>query len=351
EKSDTKKRKRQCTTTLPSLEWLRNLAKNPIHPHIEPLPLINKWKYHRNEAPWKQILLTREALRQKIETPQLSALQKKHKMHPSMYDDGYLSNNERPRCSQRILAAAKDHPPFKGSDHPSPESSSSGSGDYDESSDDKKAYDSSFWFLHHRRKRSHIGPLHQVDLPEYCGVNYSSDPKLLGTRVWPLDKAEPNRGLIERDPIGKGRLESCGCEFPGCPDCARFHIREKRIRTMLELRSAFYAWKMDDMGEYVAFSWTKGEEKKFHDTVETMPPDNNFWDELFKRFPEKGRASLVRYYFNVFLLRRRSQQNRNSSSNIYSDDEESELGPVANRFGHGVGNSSESIFCSPNKPH
>ncbi|CAA3012480.1 Hypothetical predicted protein [Olea europaea subsp. europaea] len=98
----------------------------------------------------------------------------------------------------------------------------------------------------------------------------------------------------------------------------------------LELGSAFYGWKFDNVGEEVALSWTKGEENKFQDIVKSKPSCVYFWDELFNVLPCKGRVSLVSYYYNVFLLQHRGYQNRTYTSNIDSDDEESdssEFGP------------------------
>lgn len=98
----------------------------------------------------------------------------------------------------------------------------------------------------------------------------------------------------------------------------------------LELGSAFYGWKFDNVGEEVALSWTKGEENKFQDIVKSKPSYVYFWDELFNVLPCKGRESLVSYYYNVFLLQHRGYQNRTYTSNIDSNDEESdssEFGP------------------------
>ncbi|KAK6162304.1 hypothetical protein DH2020_002145 [Rehmannia glutinosa] len=345
----SRKRKRECCMGM--LNWIRKVAKDPCNPDIEALPERHKWKCYGTEVQWKQNLLAREAmlLKKNVDaSSQQSVWQKKQKMHPSMYDDDQCGS-ERLRCSQRLLFA-KDSSRKECHQRLSSESSSS-----DFQSDDDKLCDSTADSAHFRRrqKRIPIGPLFQADLPDFCGADYESDSKCLGTKFWPLDKNEPNKSLIERDPIGKGRRESCGCQFPGSLECVKFHVREKRVKLKLELGSAYYKWKFDGMGEIVALSWTKEDEDKFQDIVESnrLSSEKYFWDELFKFFPKKGRENLVSYYFNVFLLRRRGCQNRSGTSNIDSDDEESEFGPIGNRFGQIAAKSPGSIFCSPKKSH
>ncbi|KAH6789238.1 hypothetical protein C2S51_004244 [Perilla frutescens var. frutescens] len=348
EDSVSKKRKRECYTGM--LNWIRKVAKDPGGPAAEPLPERQKWKGYGSELQWKQILLVREAmlLKRNVEAgPEQSVWQKKQKMHPSMYDDDRCGS-ERLRCSQRILTS-KDFS-RKARERGGTESSSSGclsDGDNAEKQSVSTA-DSPAYLSHYRKKRIPMGSHYQADLPEFQGRDYESDPKWLGTKIWPLDLSEQKKkSLIERDRIGKGRQESCGCQFIGSLECVRFHVREKRLKVKLELGSAFYLWKFDVMGEDVAFSWTKEDKMKFQHVVQSNPlsAEKYFWDELFKHFPKKGREALVSYYFNVFLLQRRGIQNRTSPSNIDSDDEDSEFGPIANRFGAG------SIFCSPKKPH
>lgn len=201
-------------------------------------------------------------------------------------------------------------------------------------------------------KKVAVGTIFQADVPEWTGETCVSDSKWLGTRVWPLESKENSKQLIERDRIGKGRQESCGCQHPGSVECVRFHASEKTKRVKLELGSAFHCWKFDKMGEEVAFLWTKEEEKRFQAVIRSNPPSLGkcFWDEIFKSFPRKSREDLVSYYFNVYLLGRRGGQNRSTPSNIDSDDEESEFVLLSNHFGHGVAKSPGSIFCSPKKP-
>lgn len=257
-----------------------------------------------------------------------------------MYEDDQCAS-ERLRCSQRLLSS-KEH------SRKSREESSSSDFQTDEDKQCDSTADSPTYLSNCRKKRIPISSYHQADLPEFQGDDYKSESKWLGTKIWPLDIAEQRKKiLIERERIGKGRQESCGCQFVGSPECVRFHIREKRVKLKLELGSAFYLWKIDVMGEDVAYSWTKEDQNKFHYIVQSNPLSlaKFFWVELFKNFPQKGREALVSYYFNVFLLQRRSMQNRSSPSDINSDDEDADYGPIANRFGAG------SIFCSPKKPN
>jgi len=193
-----------------------------------------------------------------------------------------------------------------------------------------------------------LGANHQAEIPEYTGVTSESDSKWLGTRTWPQEKL--NSRLIERDPIGKGRRDSCGCSEEGSVECVRFHISEKRTKVQLELGKAFYDWNFDRVGEDVRQMWTKEEEKKFEDVVRSNPPspEKYYWDYIFRAFPDKSREDLVSYYFNVFLLQRRGYQNRHTPDDIDSDDNDDEAGPLRNVFGQ---SSRGSILLTPKKAH
>lgn len=267
-------------------------------------------------------------------------------MHPSLYEDDRSSSGGL-RSSQRLLLA-KDAARRASEQSSTTESPSSGFQSEEDASDkqsDSSAKPASYWEKH-RQKRVSIGQQSQTELPEFYGASYESDPKWLGTKAWPLEKGENKEKLIERDPIGKGRQDSCGCQLPGSCDCIRFHVQEKRLKVKIELGPAFGRWEFHRIGEDVAHLWTETDQKKFQDIVESnrLSSQKYFWDELFKSFPQKGREALVSYYFNVFLLRRRAEQNRSGKADINSDDEDSEYGPVANKFG------AQSIFCSPKKP-
>lgn len=283
-------------------------------------------------------------------------------MHPSMYEDHVGS--ERLRYSRRLLSGKRSR------SHACSESSSSATqSDLDKSpspcmEDHQEKQPPEFCDAStghsiaglcgdgHVRKRVPVGLTSQAIIPEWTGVVSEMDSKWLGTRVWPLEKIE-NRFIIERDPIGKGRQDSCGCQFPGSTECVRFHVAEKRVRIQLELGSAFQYWQFDRMGEVVALSWTEEEKKRFKDIVRLNPPSIGvrFWDEIFKSFSTKSREELVSYYFNVFLLRRRADQNRFTPNNIDSDDDESESGPLSNEFGRQSINLPSSILYAPNNQH
>ncbi|XP_073269847.1 AT-rich interactive domain-containing protein 2-like [Primulina huaijiensis] len=351
EDPDTRKRKRGCCLDI--LNWLTNIAKNPCNPAVGSIPKMQKWKYYGSEQTWKNILLVREEMlleRNADKTSQHSIWQKKQKMHPSMYEDQSVS--ERLRFSQRLLVAKDSSSKTRGQLCSEPSSSGGQSDKYfSDKQSDSTADSIGIGSNHTRKKYIPIGPPFQVDVPKHIEAAYDSDCKWLGTRIWPVDKGGHNKSLIERDPIGKGRQELCGCRFPGSLECVRFHIGEKRMKVKLELGSAFYKWKFNSMGEEDALSWTKQDENKFQDIVNSnrLSSEKYFWDELFKCFPRKGRKALVSYYFNVFLLRRRSLQNRNITSSIHSDDEDSEFRPICNRFGQMAAQSPGSIFRSPKK--
>ncbi|CAA0842563.1 AT-rich interactive domain-containing protein 1 [Striga hermonthica] len=351
----SRKRKRECYLSM--LSWIREVAKDPCDFAVEPMPERHKWKCYGAEIPWKKILLAREAmlLKKNVDaSSQQSIWQRKQKMHPSMYEDDQC-NSERQRCSQRLLFA-KD-PSQKPRERLFQESSSSDFQSDEDKADrlfDSTAESTNFCANQRRQKRIPIGPNSQADIPDFVGEGYyRSDSQWLGTRIWPFEKGEQRSSLIERDPIGKGRQQTCGCEYPGSFDCVKFHVREKRVKLKLELGSAYSKWKFDNMGELVALSWTKEDESTFQRIVDSnrLSSEKYFWDELFKCFPKKGREALVSYYYNVFVLRRRGCQNRSGTSEIDSDDEDSEFGPIGNRFGQIAANSQSSIFCSPKKPH
>ncbi|KAM3287453.1 AT-rich interactive domain-containing protein 1 [Capsicum chacoense] len=347
EDENNRKRKRESYTDL--LSWVTDVAKDPCDPAIGSLPERSKWKSYGNDVIWKQVLLLRDEmlLKKSADTSaQCSIWRIKQKMHPSMYDDN--SSLERVRCSRRVLLAKN---PLKKAPFSALSSSSSPSEEdpVDGPADSSAESGVALWW-NQRRKRIPVGPQFQADIPEWRLEEYESDSKWVGTQIWPLDKQEQNIMLIERDPIGKGRQDTCGCLYPASYDCIKFHLVEKRKKVKLELGSAFYLWMFDLMGEEVALSWSKQEETKFQDIVKMNPllTDKSYWNEIFKFFPNKSRESLVSYHFNVFLLRRRGDQNRTTGSNIDSDDDEPQYGPRTNCFGR---DSEFSIFCSPKKAH
>ncbi|XP_068645719.1 AT-rich interactive domain-containing protein 2-like [Aristolochia californica] len=204
------------------------------------------------------------------------------------------------------------------------------------------------------QKRVPIGPFFQVKVPTWTGPTActSDDIKWLGIQHWPLEVNQHNTS-VDREVIGKGRPNSCGCRLPGSVECVRFHVAERRILLNRELGPAFYHWKFHCMGEEVSLSWTDDEEKRFKTIVQLNPPslERSFWEPIHRSFPSKSTQSLVNYYFNVFLLRRRSYQNRVTPNNIDSDDDESEFGFLGGSFGHEMMKAYDNgiSLCSQNR--
>lgn len=282
-------------------------------------------------------------------------------MHPCLYDDHTRTNynlRDRLKCDKKLLF---DH------SSSSAQSSTDLSGGtenrtlcpHTEDSFEKRTPDSSDAHSSLDRRptvRVPLGSDHQAEIPEWTGVTSESNSKWLGNQIWPLATVN-NILLIERDPIGKGRQDSCGCAVPGSVECVRFHISEKRAKVALELGAVFYDWNFNMVGEDFRLLWKEEEEKKFEDAVRSNPSSSEtyFWDNIFRAFPTKSRADLVNYYYNVFILRRRAYQNRHTPDKIDSDDDD-ECGPLRSVFGHQTQNSGQqtqnvrsSILLTPKK--
>ncbi|KAL5863462.1 hypothetical protein ACOSQ3_000976 [Xanthoceras sorbifolium] len=364
-KNETSSRKRKHDSMWKMLSWVNGIAKDPCDSLVGSLPEKSKWKSYGNDELWKQVLSYREAvfLKRHVDlNADQSSWQNNQKMHPSMYDDhiGASYNlRERLSCSKKLFSGdtstqARAYPrslSFSAQN----DSDKRGMKNHEENgllqSTDATNTDSVFDY--EVQKRVPIGPAFQAEVPEWIGVPSESDSKWLGIQVWPLEKVE-HQILIERDRIGKGRQDSCGCQFRGSFECVRFHIAEKRYKIKLELGSAFHNWKFDKMGEETMLSWTEEEQKNFETIVRlnSTSVDRCLWDVIFKCFPTKSREELVSYYFNVYLLRRRAHQNRFTPDDIDSDDdEELESGLVSKGFMHETMESASSIFHSPNKKH
>lgn len=290
-------------------------------------------------------------------TPKPCIILQSQKMHPSMYDDPIQTTynlRERLKRGKKLLYGT--HSPTSRS---SSNSSIGAEGDLDRTPsprtndraenqllDAPRAPSGSVRYpLRHTR----AGRCYQAALPEWTGMTSESDPKWFGTQVWPSEMGK-SRFLIERDPIGKGREDSCGCSVPGSVECVRFHISEKKAKVKLELGVAFYKWNLDKVGEDVRHSWTDEEEKNFREVIQANPPSSEryFWDHIFQAFPMKSRAALVSYYFNVYLLQLRAYQNRYTPDKIDSDDEESECA-IRDVFGHQTQSSRGSILLTRSK--
>ncbi|CAN8318799.1 unnamed protein product [Cochlearia groenlandica] len=296
ESSPAGKRKRECS--LETLKWLSEAAKDPHDPSIGYLPASSKWESFGSEEQWKQLLLFRAS---RINTdPACDKTWKKlQKMHPSLYEDSAgPSYNLRERLS---LSAEKKARTSK-------ESPEDGSASQSSSEED-------------RRPCSQTGSEYQAEVSEWTDITPESDSKWLGTVTWPLSK-ELNESnlLIERDPIGKGRQEPCGCHNQGSVECVRFHISKKQEKLKLELGSAFYMWCVDAMGEGALKYWTDLELKKVK-CLMTSPPtlSTTFFDQLKSVLSSKSRALIVSYFYNVILLRFRANQSRNTPDEVDSD--------------------------------
>ncbi|CAH2057766.1 unnamed protein product [Thlaspi arvense] len=291
------KRKRECP--LETLKWLRDAAKDPCDISIGALPDRSKWGSYGSEEPWKQLLLFR-ASRTSNDSGCEKIWQKIQKLHPSLYED---SAGPSYNLRERRLS-------FDGSREKGKIFSENGSG-LNSSDEEDGEY-------------ALIGSEFQAEVPEWTGITSESDPKWLGTRIWPLSKEQNNSNLlIERDPIGRGRQDTCGCQNPGSVECVRFHIAAKQEKLKLELGSAFYMWCFDTLGEGTLQYWTGLELKKVKSLM-TYPPTlkRSFFDELKSILPSKSRGKIVSYFYNVTLLQFRANQNRITPEEVDSDTDE-----------------------------
>ncbi|WZY91856.1 hypothetical protein YC2023_064185 [Brassica napus] len=293
------KRKRECS--LETLKWLSEAAKDPCDVSIGSLPDRSKWDCYGSEEPWKELLLFR-ASRTNSDLACEKIWQKIQKMHPSLYQDSAgTSYNLRERLSfeRGQFNERKARISFE---------DGSGSEGSEEEDDESGGL---------------VGPEFQAEVPEWTGIITESDPKWLGTLIWPLNKEQNNKNnlLIERDPIGKGRQDaSCGCQNPGSVGCVRFHIKAKQEKLKLELGSAFYMWCFDTMGEGNLQYWTELELKKVMSLMPSPPTlIPSFFDELRSVLPSKSRGKIVSYFYNVTLLQFRANQSRMTPYEIDSD--------------------------------
>ncbi|KAI3693389.1 hypothetical protein L6452_33224 [Arctium lappa] len=347
EEENESSRKRKRERYLPLLDWVKRVSKDPCDPAIGSMPERSKWKGYGSDHVWKQVLSAREAmlLKGNVDSKKVTIWQKHLRMVPSMYDDQREKSTS--RCSQRLISA-RETQSIVSSRKPQPQDCSESSSNSPSDREDEDY----FWGCNFKRKRTPLGRCFQAKVPEWTDQAYEPDNKWLGTPVWPLEKTETRSSLIELERIGKGRQDSCGCQFSGSLECVRFHVSEKRNRAKLELGSAFARWKFDDMGENVALKWARFEEKKFEDIIKSTPASSgtSFWDELSNHFKNKTMAVMVSYYFNVYLLRRRAHQNRSDPNNIDSDDDE--LEKIGNEASNNNNNGATgSILCSPKKVH
>ncbi|KAF2297832.1 hypothetical protein GH714_003845 [Hevea brasiliensis] len=277
---------------------------------------------------WVQAVRARDALLRKRHfdsNSERTLLQNNHKMHPSMYEDVTSSSDqsaEKLRCSERLPTSVKSRlcsccdSCAAQSQLISPLKTEFEDGLKEQPlvDDDLSAVKTTLSPSGDEQIQRHVlvGPRFQAEVPKWTGIVSESDPRWLGTQVWPFNG--DHNALVETDSIGKGRPDFCGCQLQG---------------------------------------WTAEEEIRFKNMVRLNPPslDKCFWDDSRKYFPRKKREELVSYYFNVFLVQRRSYQNRVTPKHIDSDDDESEFGSLSDRYGHGAVQvpGSNMLMCSENK--
>ncbi|KAI3727641.1 hypothetical protein L6452_16259 [Arctium lappa] len=362
EHNDTseKWKKEESLSLLKMLDWVANAARNPHDVAIGSIPSSSKWKKYKSNEVWKQVLLVKDTL---FTRPNLDSgnkvygsQKKRHMMHPSMYEDDKVPihlSSKRIRCSQRVSSVKscscpgciscsssrnKRHKPDIKKSLQAPESIEIEDGVCED--------------------LETVSVTVGAEVPKWTGVISESDPKWLGTRMWPPpddNRQKHEKGLVA---IGKGRQSSCRCKFPGSADCVRFHIAENRTRVKRTLGPLFYKWKFNRMGEEASVSWSLEEESEFRSLVIKARQElthrsksrheimSNFWRRASESIPSKTKDVLVSYYFNVFVLRRRSYQNRIMPENIDSDDDEQEVGSVGDRSGYEKIHAS--VKCSEN---
>ncbi|KAJ9147932.1 hypothetical protein P3X46_030045 [Hevea brasiliensis] len=350
------------------LNWVIQIAKCPDDPSNGEIPSLFKLKDHKGSELWAQAVRARDALlcrRQVNSNSEWPLLQNNHKMHPSMYEDVTLANDQsakRLRCSERLSALVKPRLCSCCSSCSAAQSQliSSPNTEFENGlkqrppfADDLSAVSTTLSPSGDEEILSHVsvGPHFQAEVPEWISIVSESDPRWLGTRVWPSDG--DHDAPVETVSTGNGRPNLCGCQLPGSVECVRFHIAKNRMRLKLELGPLFYHWRFDHMGEEISLRWTAKEEKRFKNILRFNPPslDKSFWDDSRKHFPRKTREDLVSYYFNVFLVQRRSYQNRVTPKHIDSEDDESEFGSLSDSYGNKAVQVSGSniLICSENQ--
>ncbi|CAK8579221.1 unnamed protein product [Lathyrus sativus] len=324
-------RKHEGESSSEMVTWTSHIAKHLFDPAVKLLPEPSKWKE-------RDIHLVREHAE-----PNRGSYSQKVKMHPAMHEDPVALNHQgtkKLRYSKRLRSPGNRNKFLLDKNTAKPGVAG------------KKKFMSSLGGFHETCVP--IGSHFQVKVPEWTGVASKSDPKWLGTQVWPVkDDSKPT---TETDLVGRGRRGKCSCNVQGSVDCVRFHIAGNRMKLKHELGSLFYQWGFDRMGEGVSLQWTAEEEKKFKDSMRLNISAENkafwidFWNNTSADFLMKTREDLVNYYFNVYLIQQRSYQNRVTPKTVDSDDDEVEFGS----FGDGFGRKAikhrymEFIECSKN---
>lgn len=342
EKGFSLKRKRKEESFLLSemIDWVANAARDPHDMIYKTSHRSLKWKKYTSDKLWKQALLSRKALFAEINFDSVNeskgSQKKNQRMHPSMYEDDNRVSSEVKRCCKGATSAEP--------------CTCSICNLHTSSRTKRQRIESGKFRIYEtnepQKQKYNVGPQYQAQVPAWTGVVSHSDPKWLGTQMWPpLDthNEEHEKGSLV---IGLGRQNLCECMFSGSAECVRFHIAENRYKLKLELGDLFYKWKFNQMGEEVSLSWEPEEEKIFKSLVIKARHDlahsnksrqeimNKFWKRGAYIIRDKTKKNLVSYYFNVFVLRRRSYQNRVMPKEIDSDNDEEEVGSVGDKFGY-----------------
>ncbi|XP_054782114.1 AT-rich interactive domain-containing protein 1-like [Prosopis cineraria] len=329
-------RKRKRKSMQEMLCWVTSIAKNPRDLIACPILERSKWSSQSNEEVKKQVLLFREAVfvKRNFESSKEHNDWQGIKMHPCMYEDHSRTTcnvKERLKCENRRLSCEKSISIVPVSSKISIGTLSDSKNTQSPLIDHKDQVEKTTLLSFDKCSKITVplGPSHQALVPEWTGVIFESDPKWLGTQIWPSKSVNHHRQVIQRDPSGKGRNDFCNCQVPGSVECLKFHIVENRDKIKLELDVAFYQWNFHKVGEQVSHHWTYEEEKKFKNALRANLQSRKkcHWDHIFRSYPKKKREDLVSYYFNVFVLRRRRQQNQYSPNNIDSDDDGLESEP------------------------
>ncbi|XP_042403384.1 AT-rich interactive domain-containing protein 2-like [Zingiber officinale] len=337
------KRKQQTLVRL--LRWVRNTAKNPIYCHVGKTQLtdVRQSKNIVAMENYAGALLARKALFQKVvnQTGSEANHQKEANSINCVDVNGTISHTT--ESSQSVKEKSS--------------STTLACNDAQHTTHSMYLDNIDDWhFGVQRQKEVPVGLSFQAEVLDWTdwpsvSADSSDELKWLGTRLWPPEGQE-NMPLFNDPAIGRGRQDTCECNFPRSVECTRFHIAEKRFQLNHELGPAFHFWGFRNMGEEVTLSWTKDEQLKFKTVVHLNRPSKgkNFWKWLKIYFPHRKWTSLVSYYFNVFVLERRRYQNRVTCHNIDSDDDDIEF-CFSNPMGQDrvTVNDSSSIVCALNE--
>ncbi|KAK7255859.1 hypothetical protein RIF29_29283 [Crotalaria pallida] len=177
---------------------------------------------------------------------------------------------------------------------------------------------------HYPRLVIPIGPRFQAEIPQWEDITnirpcIDDDFKWFNCEIWSMpDIKESN---IEG--VGKGRHQTCSCDFPRSVDCVKLHIDEARKLLQLEIGTTFSSWNFDEMGEDVSKSWTLEEQKEFDSLTRliSLSDDMDFWKVAREKFPFKSLKSMINYYYNVCIPKRISMETRASFGIVDSDDD------------------------------